>query len=59
MAERVGAAGSRLHHPAWPVVVAEGCHQDFAKKNLRHPHIVRHDASKVAAFKRLFPELER
>ncbi|MCJ8189831.1 peptide-methionine (S)-S-oxide reductase MsrA [Sphingomicrobium aestuariivivum] len=34
-------------------------HQDFARKNPRHPYIVRHDAPKVAAFRRLFPELRR
>ncbi len=35
-------------------VTAEGYHQDFASKNPRHPYIVRHDAPKVAAYKRIF-----
>ena len=35
-------------------VTAEGYHQDFMKKNPRHPYIVRHDAPKVAAYERLF-----
>ena len=34
---------------------AEAYHQDFMKKNPRHPYIVRHDRSKVAALKELFP----
>ncbi len=44
---------------AAPFVPAETYHQDFAKKNPRHPYIVRHDAPKVAAFRRLFTELRR
>ncbi|MCJ7422407.1 peptide-methionine (S)-S-oxide reductase MsrA [Sphingomicrobium astaxanthinifaciens] len=44
---------------ARPFVVAEPYHQDFARRHPRHPYIVRHDAPKVAAFKRLFPELAR
>jgi peptide-methionine (S)-S-oxide reductase len=35
---------------------AEANHQDFMKKNPRHPYIVAHDVPKVAALKRLFPE---
>ena len=38
-------------------VPAEAYHQDFARKNPRHPYIVRHDAPKVAAFRRLFPAM--
>ncbi|GMM91923.1 peptide-methionine (S)-S-oxide reductase MsrA [Qipengyuania sp. MTN3-11] len=34
---------------------AETYHQDFAAKNPRHGYIVRWDAPKVAALKRLFP----
>ena len=34
---------------------AEGYHQDFAAKNPRHGYIVRWDAPKVAALKRLYP----
>lgn len=32
-------------------------HQDFFEKNPRHPYILRWDAPKVAALKRLFPDL--
>lgn len=38
---------------------AEQDHQDFARKNPRHPYIRRWDAPKVAAFKRLYPGLFR
>lgn len=34
---------------------AEAYHQDFAKKNPRHPYIVRWDAPKVKALARLYP----
>lgn len=34
---------------------AEAYHQDFMKKNPRHGYIVRWDAPKVAALKRLYP----
>ena len=34
---------------------AETYHQDFAKKNPNHSYIVRWDAPKVAALKRLYP----
>ena len=36
---------------------AEAYHQDFMKRNPRHGYIVRWDAPKLAAFKRLYPEL--
>ena len=35
-------------------VTAEAYHQDFMRKNPRHPYIVRHDAPKVAAYRDLF-----
>jgi peptide-methionine (S)-S-oxide reductase len=38
---------------------AEAHHQDFARKNPRHPYIVRHDTPKVKALQRLFPGLYR
>lgn len=38
---------------------AEAYHQDFMRKNPRHPYIVAHDMPKVAALKRLFPNLFR
>ena len=38
---------------------AETYHQDFAAKNPRHGYIVRWDAPKVAALKRLYPSLYR
>lgn len=34
---------------------ADGYHQDFLRKNPRHPYIMRWDAPKVAALKKLFP----
>jgi peptide-methionine (S)-S-oxide reductase len=36
---------------------AETHHQDFARRNPRHPYIVRWDAPKVAAFRAGFPQL--
>lgn len=38
---------------------AETYHQDFAAKNPRHPYILRWDAPKVAALKRLYPSRYR
>jgi peptide-methionine (S)-S-oxide reductase len=38
---------------------AEAYHQDFMRKNPRHPYIVAHDVPKVAALRRLFPSLYR
>ena len=38
---------------------AEAYHQDFAAKNPRHGYIVRWDAPKVAALKRLYPGVYR
>ena len=38
---------------------AEDYHQDFAAKNPRHPYIVRWDAPKVAALKKLYPGVYR
>ena len=38
---------------------AESYHQDFASKNPRHGYIVRWDAPKVAALKRLYPGVYR
>ena len=34
---------------------AEAYHQDFMKRNPRHPYILAHDVPKVAALKRTFP----
>ena len=36
---------------------AEAYHQDFMRRNPRHPYIVAHDVPKVAALKRMFPRL--
>ena len=41
--------------PAKTFYPAETYHQDFAAKNPRHGYIVRWDAPKVAALKRLYP----
>ncbi len=38
---------------------AEAHHQDFMKRNPRHPYILAHDVPKVAALKRRFPQLYR
>jgi peptide-methionine (S)-S-oxide reductase len=38
---------------------AETYHQDFMKKNSRHPYILAHDVPKVAALKRAFPAFYR
>ena len=38
---------------------AEAEHQDFARRNPNHGYIVRWDAPKLAAFKRLFPAMVR
>ena len=38
---------------------AEDHHQDFMRRNPRHPYIVINDRPKVAALKRLFPDLYR
>ncbi|ODP39120.1 peptide-methionine (S)-S-oxide reductase [Sphingomonas turrisvirgatae] len=38
---------------------AEAEHQDFARRNPRHPYIVRWDKPKVAAFRAAFPGLAR
>ena len=34
---------------------AEAYHQDFMRRNPRHPYILAHDVPKVAALKRMFP----
>lgn len=39
--------------------LAEAHHQDFMKKNPRHPYILAHDVPKVAALKRTFPAFYR
>lgn len=38
---------------------AEAYHQDFMRRNPRHPYIVRNDAPKLATLKRAFPKLYR
>lgn len=38
---------------------ADPYHQDFMRKNPRHPYIQRWDAPKLAAFKTMFPALYR
>lgn len=49
----VGIEAAKTFYPA------EEYHQDFYKKNPRHPYIVRWDAPKVAAFREKFPSLYR
>ena len=39
--------------------VAEADHQDFLRRNPRHPYIVAHDLPKLAALRRAFPGLWR
>ena len=36
--------------------LADGYHQDFMRKNPRHPYILRWDAPKLAAFRQTFPQ---
>ena len=38
---------------------AEAYHQDFMKRNPRHPYILAHDVPKVVALKRKLPQLHR
>jgi peptide-methionine (S)-S-oxide reductase len=38
---------------------AEAYHQDFMKRNPRHPYILAHDVPKVAALRRKFPQVYR
>ena len=38
---------------------AEPYHQDFMRRNPRHPYILAHDVPKVAALKKLFPSKYR
>ena len=58
-------AALRKHRPAVTKIEsgafypAEAKHQDFMKLNPRHPYILAHDVSKVAALKRRFPEFWR
>ncbi len=40
-------------------VPAEADHQDFMRRNPRHPYIARWDAPKLAALKQLYPDLYR
>jgi len=40
-----------------PFFLAEAAHQDFMRNHPRHPYILAHDVSKVAALKQLFPTL--
>ena len=37
--------------------VAEASHQDFMRRNPRHPYVVAHDLPKLAKLKRSYPEL--
>lgn len=39
--------------------LAEAQHQDFYRRNPRHPYIVRWDRPKVAAFRAAFPQLAK
>jgi peptide-methionine (S)-S-oxide reductase len=38
---------------------AEASHQDFMRRNPRHPYILAHDVKKVAALKARYPALYR
>lgn len=40
---------------AGPFYLAPALHQDFWRKNPRHPYILAHDVPKIAALKRVFP----
>jgi peptide-methionine (S)-S-oxide reductase len=43
--------------PGRPFYAAEDYHQDFLTLNPRNPYIVYNDLPKIAALKRLFPDL--
>lgn len=38
---------------------AEAAHQDFLRRNPRHPYVVRHDLPKLAELKRRYPQVWR
>jgi peptide-methionine (S)-S-oxide reductase len=40
-----------------PFFAAEAYHQDFMRKNPRHPYILAHDVPKVRALRQLMPGL--
>jgi peptide-methionine (S)-S-oxide reductase len=40
-------------------LLAPAYHQDFMKKNPRHPYVLAHDVPKLAALKRVFPAFYR
>jgi peptide-methionine (S)-S-oxide reductase len=42
-----------------PFFAAEAYHQDFMRKNPRHPYILAHDVPKVRALRQLMPKLVR
>jgi peptide-methionine (S)-S-oxide reductase len=42
-----------------PFFAAEAYHQDFLRKNPRHPYVLAHDVPKLAALKRKFPAVYR
>ena len=42
-----------------PFFPAEAYHQDFMRKNPRHPYILAHDVPKVRALARLLPKLKK
>ena len=42
-----------------PFYPAETAHQDFMRRNPRHPYIVRHDLPKLAELKRQYPQYWR
>jgi peptide-methionine (S)-S-oxide reductase len=42
-----------------PFYPAEAAHQDFMRRNPRHPYIVRHDLPKLAELKRQYPQYWR
>lgn len=42
-----------------PFYAAEASHQDFLRRNPRHPYIVRHDLPKLAELKREYPQYWR
>ncbi|MEO6361113.1 MAG: peptide-methionine (S)-S-oxide reductase MsrA [Sphingomicrobium sp.] len=44
---------------AGPFYAAEASHQDFLRRNPRHPYIIRHDLPKLAELKREYPQYWR
>ena len=61
LAQRVGCTESVVTkiEPGHEFYAAEDYHQDYLTRNPTQPYIVYNDLPKIAALKRLFPEVYR